>query len=239
MSYYIHPDVKTLEEIADNWWKDPGLSSLSTSSLAVQDPYSEAVTKFVKWYRKGQTMDLQSMDNSQLENELWKFLADVDDMFFFSLLSRKVEKPSGLGRLVRVRVMDGLPEDSWCGAYKREEDSPYIRIWRSRRGCEPQSFEHLVYTLVHEMCHAYLDLFNDKRHRKHQEWVYDFKGHGEMFWVLLRFISRKIGMYTNSTNWRKELDGGEAECYSVTKTSGVPGSWGTPERTLMGGILGP
>ncbi|KAI1305104.1 hypothetical protein F5Y03DRAFT_406648 [Xylaria venustula] len=258
MSSYVHPDVKTRNVIADNWWRERGMSSressrtktphdaqastrlVATSSLAVQDPYSDEVVRFVKWYRRAQTTDIHGMSDDKLESELWKYLIDIDEMFFFSLLSRKVEQPSGMKSLVRVRVISGSCESGWCGAYKKEGKSPTIRIWRinKRRG-EPWSFEHLIYVLAHEMCHAYLDIFTDKRHPKHQEWVNKFNGHGEMFWVLLRFISRQMGSYLRSEAWRKELDAGEAECYELTNTRGEPGSWGTPERTLQGGVLGP
>ncbi|KAI1746697.1 hypothetical protein F4782DRAFT_536178 [Xylaria castorea] len=257
MPYYLHPDVKSLKVIADNWWHEPELNSrkssrtntphdaqalarlVSTSSWAVQDPYSEGVARLVKWYRNAQAMDLHSMSNHQLENELQLFMADIDDLFFFSLLTRKVEGKSGLNRLVSVRVMDELPKGSHCGAYKQERPLTYIRMWRKRNSGKPWIFEHLICTLVHEMCHAYLDLFSDKRHPKHQRWVSDHQGHSEMFWVLLRFIARKIGVYTKSEQWRKELKSMEVECYDLTQTRGEPGSWGTPERTLMGGLLSP
>ncbi|KAI0487702.1 hypothetical protein F4859DRAFT_465967 [Xylaria cf. heliscus] len=256
MSYYIHPDVKTLKVIADNWWHEPKLNSrkssrtntphdaralarlVSTSSWAVQDPYSEGVAKFIKWYRKAQATDLQGMSDSALEDELWKFMADVDDLFFFSLLTRKVEGQSGRNGLVEVRVVEGLPNGSYCGAYRQEATAAVIRMWRDDNKGKPRRFEHLIYTLVHEMCHAYLDLFSDRRHRKYQEWVSDYQGHGEMFWVLLRFVAGKIGVYTQSDRWHKELEGMESECYELTKTSGDPGSWGTPERILMGSVLG-
>ncbi|KAI3339491.1 hypothetical protein F4824DRAFT_498181 [Ustulina deusta] len=202
MSNYVHPDVKTLEAIADNWWKDPTLNSrkssrtntphdaqaitrlVSTSSLAVQDPYSDRVRRFVEWYRHDQKIDLKSMSTAKLEETLQKYQADIDHMFFLSLLTRKVEGPSGLNRLVRLIVMDGTHEDKLSGKYKREETSPTIRMWRinSSKG-EQRPFDQLLYTLLHEMCHAYLELFSDVRHPKDKEWLTDFEGHGEMFWL--------------------------------------------------------
>ncbi len=180
------------------------------------------------------------MSTAKLEETLQKYQADIDHMFFLSLLTRKVEGPSGLNRLVRLIVMDGTHEDKLSGKYKREETSPTIRMWRinSSKG-EQRPFDQLLYTLLHEMCHAYLELFSDVRHPKDKEWLTDFEGHGEMFWVLLRFVSRKIGAYTKSEQWQAQLDRGETECYNTTKKRGEPGSWGTPERTLMGGVLGP
>ncbi|KAI0902818.1 hypothetical protein F4823DRAFT_637850 [Ustulina deusta] len=257
MSKYVHPDVKTLRAIADNWWKDPTLNSrkssrtntphdaqaitrlVSTSSLAVQDPYSDWVKEFVGWYRYDQKIDLKSMSTAQLEEKLQKYQLDIDYMFFLSLLTRKVEGPSGSNRLVRIIVMDGIPEDRLSAKYMREETAPTIRMWRMSSKGEQQPFERLLYTLMHEMCHAYFGLFSDQRHPKHKEWLSDFRGHGEMFWVLLRFISRKVGVYTKSEEWQAQLERGEDECYQTTQTKGEAGSWGTPERTLMGGVLGP
>ncbi|KAI1744789.1 hypothetical protein F4680DRAFT_444062 [Xylaria scruposa] len=257
MSYYQHPHVRTLKVIADNWWREPTLNStkssrtdaphdakalarlVSTSSWAVQDPYSEGVARFLKWYRKTQTIDLQTLSNIQLEKELCKFMFDIDELFFFSLLTRKIEKKSELDRFVRLRITGELPNGSYCGSYSLEETSPYIRMHRVNQQGEPRPFEHMLYTLVHEMCHAFLDLFSDKRHSRHREFVIDYRGHGEMFWVLLRFVSRKLGAYTRSERWQKELEWMELECLELTQSRGEPGSWGTPEKILMGGVWAP
>ncbi|KAI3341747.1 hypothetical protein F4824DRAFT_486248 [Ustulina deusta] len=182
-SYYLPPDVITLYAIADNWRYDPNLNShessrtntphdaqsltrlVSNSCVAAQDPFSEIVEQFVNWYRKFQKKNLNEMGALELEDELWRLLADIDDLFFFfSTLTRKVRRAIGVAETHGNR-------------------------WH---------FEHLLYILVHEMCHAYLEIFSDQWHPKHSEWVDDFKGHGEMFWVLLRFVSEKIEMFTQS-----------------------------------------
>ncbi|KAI0858857.1 hypothetical protein F4860DRAFT_516507 [Xylaria cubensis] len=254
---YQHPDVKTLKAIADNWLREPTLNSrkssrteaphdakaltrlVSTSSWAIQDPYSEDVARFLSCYRKTQTIDLQTMSDIQLEKELWKFMIDIDALFFFSLLTRKVEKESGLEGFVRLRVLGELPNGPHCGFYRLEPTSPYIRIHRNNGKGKPHRFEHLLHSLVHEMCHAFFSLFSDQRHRRHREFVNENGGHGEMFWVLLRFISRKLGAYTRSERWQEESGWMDMECLEITQTSGEPGSWGTPEKILMGGVLAP
>ncbi|KAI0503212.1 hypothetical protein F5B22DRAFT_652290 [Xylaria bambusicola] len=257
MSYYIHPDVLTLKTIADNRWKEPSLHSansprtktphdaqslvrlVSNSSWAVQDPYSEPVTRFIKWYRKGQEMDFKSMDNEKLRDELQSYLADIDDLFFFGLLTRKVKGKSGTQKLVLLRVTSEAPKGNYCGAYKMEDEGPSIRIHRYDRQGIIRPFEKFLSTLVHESCHAYLDIFSDTRHSKHQEWVCDYGGHGEMFWVLFRFIMEKIRAYTRSERWERQMKDMEYECVDITKTKGRPGDWGTPARTVMGGFLSP
>ncbi|KAI0551798.1 hypothetical protein F4679DRAFT_582256 [Xylaria curta] len=238
MLYYQHPHVKTLKAIADNWWREPKLNSLSTSSLAVQDPYSEGVSRFVKWYRETEKIDLQMMTTSQLERELWQFMVDIDELFFFSLLTRKVEKQSGLDGLLRLRLTDQA-SDTCCGVFKQEPTSPYIRMYRKDHKGETWHFEEILGTLVHEMCHAFLDIFSDRRDPRFQEFVTDYEGHGEMFWVLLRFVARKLLSYTRSERWLTELTAMESECIEMTQTTGEAGSWGTPEKVLMGGVWTP
>ncbi|KAI0117979.1 hypothetical protein GGR51DRAFT_555261 [Nemania sp. FL0031] len=255
MSYYIHPDVETLKFIADNWTRDQKVNSsnststsaphdaqalarlVSNASWAVQDPYSEGISRFVKWYRKAQEWNVRGMSDAKLEDELQKFEIDIDEIFFFSLLTRKTP---GLDRLVRVKVIDELVKGrNIPGAYKPDPKSPTIIISRYSNTGNSRRVEQLIHSLVHEMCHAFLGIFSDTRNRKHQAWVADFDRHGEMFWVLHRFIMGKIAMYTKSERWKKELNDMEIECYDMTKRRGEPGSWGTPERILMGGVLPP
>ncbi|KAI0965520.1 hypothetical protein F4678DRAFT_467382 [Xylaria arbuscula] len=258
MSQYIHPDVKTLKVIADNWRRQPDLNSsdsprtntphdartltrlVSTSSLAVLDPYSERVEVFVQWYHRAQSMDLRAMSDEELEVELTKISGDIDDMFFFSLLRRTVDKPAGQGSLLSVQapllivqVMPGASTEGYKAYFRMDDLSPIIRIWRLSRNGDLWHFETLLSTLLHEMCHAYLELFSDTRHPRHEGWINVFSGHGEMFWVLQRFVSRKIGAYTKSDAWQEVLERGEAECSYHTETRGQPGTWGTPEKTVM------
>ncbi|KAJ8125677.1 hypothetical protein O1611_g7963 [Lasiodiplodia mahajangana] len=254
MSYYIHPHVKTLKFIADNWERDRHLNSsdssstntphdaqalarlVSNASWAVQDPYSEAVAHFVKWYRKAQEIDLKSMKTAKLEDELKNFQADIDDMFFFSLLTRK--PPGAERRFVPLIVNDDKTnKEGLCGRFESTPKAQSITLWRYDSKGKAWHIEHLIHALVHEMCHAYLAIFSDRRHRKHDRWYKDFDGHGEMFWVLVRFISGKILSYTNSDRWRTELGREEDRCYAMTGKKCEPGSWGSPERILMGGDL--
>ncbi|KAI1163440.1 hypothetical protein F5B18DRAFT_620184 [Nemania serpens] len=256
MSYYLHPDVRTLKEIADSWRRDPGLSSrqssrantphdaqalarlVSTSCWAVQDPYSTRVEAFCNYYRRAQTLDYQNMSDSQLLHELSQFLAEIDELFFFSLLSRRIEKEDGVSEFVQLKIMKTSEHLRGFFEFARGREAT-IKIWRRDSHGRAIAFEPLLYTLVHESVHAYLDIFSDIRHPKYEEWVTNYNGHGEMFWVLLRFISERIRVFTKSERWRKEMERGELDCVQITKIRGQAGFWGTPERTLMGGVLGP
>ncbi|KAK5626633.1 hypothetical protein RRF57_002348 [Xylaria bambusicola] len=177
------------------------------------------------------------MDNEKLRDELQNYLGDIDDLFFFSLLTRKVKGKSGMQKLVLISVTSELPKRDYCGTYKMRDIGPSIRIHRYTHEDKHQYFERFLSTLVHESCHAYLDIFCDKRHSKHQEWVCDYDGHRKMFWVLFRFIMQKIKAYTKPEAWGNQVKDMESECFSITKRKSQPGEWGTPECTLMGGFL--
>ncbi|KAI1145934.1 hypothetical protein F4825DRAFT_456974 [Nemania diffusa] len=180
MEYYEHPHVKTLKAIAENWFFEPDLSSrqssrtdtphdaraitrlVSTASWAVQDPYSDTVAQFVKRYRKAQEMKLEKMRNGEIVELFAKFQKDIDKLFFFTQLTREVETYEGSKvTLVRLRVTDKLPEGPWAGTFSRGKDGHLISIFRysdkgKHLGHDP--FEHMLHTLLHEMCHAYLTI---------------------------------------------------------------------------------
>ncbi|KAI1109784.1 hypothetical protein F5Y14DRAFT_466304 [Nemania sp. NC0429] len=254
-AYYLHPDVKTLKAIADARWTEPDLRSrrsprtdtphdalaitrlVANSCWAVQNPYSTRVKEFIVWFGGTRGLRAGQMSRGELEEKLGQLLHHVDDLFFFSLLSRQVVTESGRRiPLAGLRVVDRLGEDM-LGLYVWPTKSDNIRVARKLGAGVPNpTFEDMMVTVVHESCHAYLTLFSDPRHRRHKAWILDFGNHGEMFWVLYRFVSEKILHFTNSSRWRRELLNAD-DCEDMTKTRGKAGDWGTPERHLMGGVL--
>ncbi|KAI0423488.1 hypothetical protein F5Y09DRAFT_356136 [Xylaria sp. FL1042] len=259
-----NPNVKTLEVIADNWWNDPTLVSressrtktphdplaltqlVATRSSVVQDPHGEAVKKFMEWLRHGQKMDLESMSASDILHELKKGMIYIDNLFFFSLLSRKVKLQTEVSRLVRLEFTDGTPAmrangDYLRARYSKDDESPFIEIWRYDALGNPYSFGIFVYILMHEMCHAFFSIFGDRRHPNCRQWIDDYQGHGEMFWVLHRFMMGKIEGYLEAEHidpklWREGMEEMDRSCHMVTGHDGKPDGWGTPERMLKGGI---
>ncbi|KAI1278174.1 hypothetical protein F5Y07DRAFT_397728 [Xylaria sp. FL0933] len=263
MSHHPNRDIKTLEVIADNWLEDPELHSressrtrtphdslaitalVITSSLAVQEPDSETVKYFMGWYLNARELHLPSMSKPALTREIERALFGLDKLFFFSLLTRKVELESGLNRLVRIEVKE-IPSideegDLTYSIYNQDDISPYIMIYRCDRNGNHYRFDTLVHSLLHEMCHAYLDLFSDTRHPKDHEWHDQHDGHGEMFWVLLQFTWRTLGGLVNakhgtSENWRSQTECMNISCRETLGYGSKPGPWKTLEWILEGRI---
>ncbi|KAI1193151.1 hypothetical protein F5X97DRAFT_328843 [Nemania serpens] len=254
MSYYHHPDVGGLKVIADNWWRERRLIPyqsfrtntphdaralarlVSTSCWAVQDPYSETVRRFCKGYRKAQALDLRRMRDSEIEKVLGFLFGDIDDLFFFSMLN---SKPDGLHHLTSFEVTDKGFEGSKGVCTWEDGKRPVITIWRAGEHRTHRTFEQLLHTFIHESVHVFLGLFSDNRHPRHQEWLTIESYHGEMFWVLLGFIMGRVKVITKSERWQKEVDDRNRDRLAMVRAWDKHESWGTPEKTLMGGVLKP
>ncbi|KAF2972906.1 hypothetical protein GQX73_g537 [Xylaria multiplex] len=179
--------------------------------LAVQDPSSSRVTRFAEQYAEVKTWYLETIDFEVLKDELWQLFARLDELFFFGLLSRKVDSPMGRRPVLIVEIIDDYDKKChYAGRYLPKEGK--IRLWlRDYRHPENRrSFRVILGTLLHELTHAYLGLA-DKKHENHGKWVADCKSHGEYFWALLQYLAETIMKFTDSPSWREEMDVIDAE----------------------------
>ncbi|KAI0542887.1 hypothetical protein GGR58DRAFT_496351 [Xylaria digitata] len=187
--------------------------------LAAQDPSSSRVVRFVEQYDELKTWDLNTVDLEVLRGQLQQFFARFDELFFFGLLSRKVDSPMGRRPLLAVEVIDDYDREfRLTGRYKPLLDEWKVMIWlRGYRHPDRRlSFRTILGTLLHELTHAYLGLAGE-RHRNHLKWVAECKLHGEYFWTLLRAHAEIILNFTRSPSWRDEVDMIEDECERINQ----------------------
>ncbi|KAI0542891.1 hypothetical protein GGR58DRAFT_519170 [Xylaria digitata] len=227
------PQVQTLYAIADNVYLEPGLHSseshrtnaphdalslvrlVQTSSLVAENPSSPQVTKFADYYRICQWWDLDIEKNhSQLNDRLWELMCLVDEIFFFNTITRVVQGPEGPRSLVSLRITE-KDEKKRVAEYDMEDH--FITLWLggNRKGpWERYNFEHILHSLVHELCHAFLENFSDSSHPSHEMFVDINDGHGIQFWQLLKYVLENILKITGSREWEAECKKGEVECWN-------------------------
>ncbi|KAI0412001.1 hypothetical protein F5X98DRAFT_383136 [Xylaria grammica] len=217
------PEIDNLRSIAENALLEPGSrprSSLKeviphdaqslfqlvkTSSLVVTEPHSRKREKFVEYYRACLSWDTDFESNAKLLNDkLWDLMQLVDELFFFHTLTRGTKGPNGREGLVSLRV-DSTSDKGLASHFIKSERQITVFLYPTP-GDERHEFKHLFYSIIHEMCHAFLDFFSDQSHPKHREWVELDRGHGSLFWRLLRFLVEAIMDITQSPVWKFGFD---------------------------------
>ncbi|KAI1270108.1 hypothetical protein F5Y18DRAFT_421593 [Xylariaceae sp. FL1019] len=135
--------------------------------------------------------------SSDTKDKFYNIFEMFDNVFFWGLLTRRVRTSGSQSNLPLVRLK--------FRAYNHPDFPPYtlgVTDWDSNSSITlsptisifaldsrlrvNRSGWHMITTLVHEMCHAYLGLFADERAPGHHEWVR--QNHGSMFWQCLHFI---------------------------------------------------
>ncbi|KAI0437828.1 hypothetical protein F4803DRAFT_128064 [Xylaria telfairii] len=219
----ISPDVKTfrfLQGIVDTRWNREKFrihraahhipfdaASLTkfvmSASMAARDPTSARINRFAERYAMHEKILKEKTSIETVEDMIDEYFDRIDEIFFFKLLSSKTTTGNGeRRRLVIVDIKESMP--GLDGLFHRSNDTLDISITDSRHKKHPLGA--LIVTLAHEMTHAYLEIFSDNRDVRHEEWLSDQKGHGKMFWILLKFIINNIFMFTRSNSfWEQSL----------------------------------
>ncbi|KAI1126284.1 hypothetical protein F5Y10DRAFT_267291 [Nemania abortiva] len=169
MWYYKHSNVKTLEVIGENWYKEPGLNSressrtktlhdaqslvrlVSTSSWAIQDPFSEEVANFVRKYHAFEKIYARKIENT-------------------GLVGNTHPKNWTIGQDQTRALHSPRPDSKYPGTMGHyTSNDTTIRIFRYADLSSSKSPQALIHTLAQEMCHVYLDVFSDRQHPRHDE----------------------------------------------------------------------
>ena len=168
---------------------------VQSSCLAVLTPSSPNVGQFINVCNHGLAHDvtgapLERANAVAILNECFSY---VDELFFFGLLTRQIHPDIDQQKTRRLTVLEFplKPRRDYAGAY--QASNGVIRIYlRGSSNEGVRRFSDLLFTVIHEACHAYLQILADSKHLEHKKWVTVHRRHGEMFQVLFRFVMQCI-----------------------------------------------
>ncbi|KAI0412005.1 hypothetical protein F5X98DRAFT_356046 [Xylaria grammica] len=175
---------------------------VATHSLAARDPSSPRIARFVEKHREVSEWDTTGVSFRVLSDQLYQFMARLDELFFFGLLLRKVKGPWGPRPLVGLEAIDEANRER-LGTFVYHTGALKIWLKRPPNVVYRRDFNDLLRTLVHEMCHGYLR-FSDSRHPEYGRLVSNHRQHGRAFWALFRYIAQAILNFTHSDKWREQ-----------------------------------
>ncbi|KAI0430921.1 hypothetical protein F5Y09DRAFT_355408 [Xylaria sp. FL1042] len=179
-----------------------------TRSHAVLEPDSPKVKKFISRCIEFNTCDMETIGQPKVERMLLECFWRLDELFFFGLLVRKVcyedtDLPKHLVTLTILKTP--APKCNNLYLWGKWTQSGTITLWPSCIEGSRQ-FYHVLVTLIHEMIHAWFDIFSDRNHPKHDEWVAKDGKHGVLFKEMLKFcIEYIIGRTHPNTSFSRDL----------------------------------
>ncbi|KAI0906388.1 hypothetical protein F4823DRAFT_631496 [Ustulina deusta] len=198
-------EIKTLKEIADTYWEDQlslrapkrtyetphdaeSITRLvTTNCLAVLEPSSPRMRNFIKRCIILCTYEMSAIEGSQAEFLLTECFWQIDQLFFFGLLTRKVDHMlDGPRNLVVLKFPPKA--EPYYGLFS----DGVMTIWLRIVGRGSQSFVELLFCLIRLCCTAWLRIFSDKRHPMYREMLRKHFWHGEMFQKLFTFVAGYI-----------------------------------------------
>lgn len=145
---------------------------------------SKPISRFVRHFRRDDAIKLESVDLLRL---MRSYMKELDDLFFFGLLTRKT--PSGQLVVMRVKHRHSI-QRNWAVC---DESGSRITLYEFRSEDERATLGQLVESLAHEMVHSLLDIFPyDLDEDRHNRYVEEREGHGQMFRRYLRFIKNRL-----------------------------------------------
>ncbi|KAI0420595.1 hypothetical protein F5X98DRAFT_371566 [Xylaria grammica] len=206
-------DVLSLYEIADKIDSRKPLKEtmdakslftlIKNEALAFRRPDSSKLRELADCFRRCQELASRHPDSERLKQSISQWMILFDECFFFKTLTREVKTKNGRQHVVTLKVKDGPASGGESldmkGMWKwhRREITLWLKGDLADGGNYRFPIELLLHTLVHEAIHAFLWLFQDQDHPKHQERVGDH-GHGPVFREMLRVIGGRVGELTNS-----------------------------------------
>lgn len=179
---------------------------LKTNSLAssLHDSTQDShVRRFRQFCGRNQALDLAKLTEEDLLLMIVEIYERLDELFFCDLLTRVVWDGTKQTWVPLVSVAVDNVGDAKNFAQFRF-DTHTIHVWPYKPDDTHHSFDRLLYAVVHEMVHAYLDIFIDKTDPD----AVTEKGLSEIVRVvaeLLEFITEKLYVITGSKklkHWR-------------------------------------
>ncbi|KAK9799228.1 putative ABC1 atypical kinase-like domain-containing protein [Seiridium cardinale] len=181
--------------------------SESLSKLARRD--APSITKLIEKYNLEVNKNLQNMGAKAVESMLRRYMVMIDSIFFFGMLTSQGETLSPgqeHNPLVSLHLEEGtLRESNKCikeaGLLYGEFRIYELRIVLAKQGplrggtTGPFRLGDFIGTLVHEMVHAFLDIFSDLNSAEYKDYVAPEDGHGVLFWELNDSVMAKISSW--------------------------------------------
>ncbi|KAK6079392.1 ABC1 family protein [Seiridium cupressi] len=178
--------------------------SESLSKLARRD--APSITKLIEKYNLEVNKNLQNMRAKAVESMLRRYMVMIDSIFFFGMLTSQRETLSPgqeHNPLVSLHLEEGtLRESNKCikeaGLLYGEFRIYELRVVLAKQGplrggtTGPFRLGDFIGTLVHEMVHAFLDIFSDLKSAEYKDYVAPKGGHGVLFWELNDSVMAKI-----------------------------------------------
>ncbi|KAI0542732.1 hypothetical protein GGR58DRAFT_496838 [Xylaria digitata] len=186
------------------------LRLIKNEAVAFRRPDSSKLRELVDCFRRCQELAARYPDSEQLKDSILQWMITVDECFFFKTLTREVKTKKGRQHVVTLKIEEGSFSRGDSHDRKGIWDSYYrtITLWlkgEELHGNRSYRFpiETILHTLIHESIHAFIWLFEDDEHPKHQERVADDGMHGTIFCEMLRVIGERVGEVTNSREWKQ------------------------------------
>ncbi|KAI0130485.1 hypothetical protein BJ170DRAFT_681931 [Xylariales sp. AK1849] len=136
-----------------------------------------------------------------LEEELPRYMQRLDQLFFFGLLTRHVNKPGMAFEkeiLVKLKVRDSFNMSAGYqthGLWDPRKNRIEIWLKEGPPQVRDRTMDELISTLAHEMIHAYLDIFSDHNSKEYADGVEIDGGHGVMFWRMYHNVLEKLAKW--------------------------------------------
>ncbi|KAI0398609.1 hypothetical protein F5Y17DRAFT_470725 [Xylariaceae sp. FL0594] len=160
------------------------------------------VAEFAAMVREQSARGTEGLDDESLADMFGLIYDKLCQLFFFDLPLRQVKNSEGeegaLVRLITVKRHDGTV----VGLFDPVKCEVMVMI-RSGSGVV-RCYEEYLNTILHELIHAFLEIFADRSHPRDEELRGFPGGHGVYFWVFYLFIMTRIYILTQYEGIREQ-----------------------------------
>ncbi|KAI0542892.1 hypothetical protein GGR58DRAFT_496356 [Xylaria digitata] len=160
---------------------------LMTECLAVSNPSSLEIRRFALRYILFTVYDMGTMKHSHIKQILSECFLRLDELLFFGLLTRKVDRAALRSKILVDLEVSKIPDRRKYGAFYNIEDSFIYISLKCCKKHKPYPFKDLLLTLCRQMAHAYLQTFTDSKYPD---------GYSDALYTLLKFIGEQLSKWT-------------------------------------------
>ncbi|KAI1322772.1 hypothetical protein F5Y16DRAFT_404106 [Xylariaceae sp. FL0255] len=177
------------------------------------------VGDFMHYFDEHAKWDLSKLRADLFQAMVHELVEMLDDLFFFRLLTRPDPVKGGKQPFIHVVAHK---QSEYLGHY--DALPRRINMCKLTETGERRSFGDVVRGTLHEMTHAFLDQFSNRKDEAYKQLVAPNGNHGPLFWDLHEYTFVKLIEYTDFERFEEILEEirGIRESYKGDYT-GAPG----------------
>ncbi|KAM0818523.1 hypothetical protein AB5N19_04335 [Seiridium cardinale] len=201
-------------------------ASFRFSRLGHLFPDKKKVSQFVRHFRSDRQLVLSTLSIDELQGVLESYAAAFDYLFLFGTLTDPIRSTGGrlgqpwaMGPNRRINiVVDRESDNDLYGLFRIPEDTIYIYMKADRRGDLP--LDKVVWTLSHELVHAYLCILSvaDSYSERYRDVEFN-EGHGLQFYQQWRQMMTVLHLLVPDSQELQELTAEVEEEHNDTQVS--------------------